>query len=145
MKIYSYTLNDYQRIMEIWDSAVLATHHFLDQDYFLKLKEIIPNEFLPQLDLFVIEDEGIKGFMAIASDRLEMLFVDGSARGKGYGSRLLAYAVNELGVTKVDVNEQNEQARHFYLAKHFVVASRTEKDSLGYDYPILKLSLRSKS
>ena len=35
------------------------------------------------------------------------------ARGKGIGSMLATHAIKELGATKVDVNEQNQQALGF--------------------------------
>jgi putative acetyltransferase len=39
-----------------------------------------------------------------------MLFVDPVARGKGIGKLLMQYAIEEHKISKVDVNEQNEQA-----------------------------------
>ena len=39
-----------------------------------------------------------------------MLFIDNNHRGIGIGKKLITYAIDNLQVTKVDVNEQNNQA-----------------------------------
>ena len=49
------TPHDYPRIMEIWESAVLATHDFLKKQDFELFKQLIPSEFLPHLQVFVLE------------------------------------------------------------------------------------------
>jgi putative acetyltransferase len=36
-----------------------------------------------------------------------MLFIHPKLRGKGIGKILLRYAINTLGINKVDVNEKN--------------------------------------
>ena len=52
--------------------------------------------------------------MGIAKGNLEMLFIDNNYRGIGIGKKLITYAIDNLQVTKVDVNEQNNQAVGFY-------------------------------
>lgn len=52
--------------------------------------------------------------MGVYETTLEMLFVDNQYQGKGIGKELLTYAIQRLGINKVDVNEQNIQAVGFY-------------------------------
>lgn len=52
--------------------------------------------------------------MGFYETTLEMLFVDNQYRGKGIGKELVTYAIQRLGINKVDVNEQNIQAVGFY-------------------------------
>ncbi|WP_246172240.1 MULTISPECIES: GNAT family N-acetyltransferase [Sphingobacterium] len=137
--IERYESQDYRILVDIWESAVKATHHFLKEEDFLFFKDAIPNEYLPHLEVYVFKEESILGFMAVNEHHLEMLFVDDAFRGRGIGKQLLNYAVEELGVKSVDVNEQNEQAVVFYQRHGFKVSSRTEQDSLGKDYPVLLL------
>lgn len=86
MKIRKATVGDYPIIMEIWKSSVKATHNFLKQDDFELFKHLIPAEFLPQLNVFVMEDDGnIPAFFAVSADNLEMLFVDAASMGRGLG------------------------------------------------------------
>jgi putative acetyltransferase len=42
-----------------------------------------------------------------------MLFINSNVIRQGIGRMLLLHAINDLGITRVDVNEQNEQAIGF--------------------------------
>lgn len=111
--------DDYDRIMEVWESSVKATHDFLKQEDFEFYRSSIPNNYLPNLDVYVLRsNKKIIGFMSVLEGNLEMLFIDGNLRGKGYGRIMLEYAIQQLNATKVDVNEQNKQAVDFYLNKN---------------------------
>lgn len=132
-------VTDYPRLMEIWESAVLSTHDFLKEEDFLYYKEQLPVYF-QHVALFGFEQEGILiGFMGIAEGNLEMLFIDNNYRGTGIGKKLITYAIDNLQVTKVDVNEQNGQAVGFYKHMGFSVYKRSALDGEGKEYPILHL------
>ena len=134
-------VTDYPRLIEIWETAVLSTHDFLTEEDFLYYKEQLPVYF-QHVTLFGFEQEGILiGFMGIAEGNLEMLFVDDNYRGIGIGKRLITYAIGNLQVTKVDVNEQNIQAVGFYKYIGFSVYKRSDLDGEGKEYPILHMQL----
>ena len=132
---------DYLRLMEIWESAVSSTHDFLKEEDFLYYKEQLPVYF-QYVTLFGFEQEGIlTGFMGIAEGILEMLFIDNNYRGTGIGKKLITYAIDNLQVTKVDVNEQNIQAVGFYKHMGFSIYKRDNLDGEGKEYPILHMQL----
>lgn len=132
---------DYPRLIEIWESAVLNTHDFLKEEDFLYYKKQLPVYF-QYVTLVGFEQEGIlAGFMGIAEENLEMLFVDNEYRGTGIGKKLIAYATANLHITKVDVNEQNTQAVGFYKYMGFNIVRRSELDGEGKEYPILHMQL----
>lgn len=134
--------NDYPKIMEIWVSAVKATHDFLAEEDFNYFKEAIPRDYLPNLEVFLItENDDAKGFASVAEGNLEMLFIHNDSRGKGYGKKLYEFMKEKTGLTKVDVNEQNPQAIGFYEKMGFKKTGRSEKDGSGKDYPIIHMSL----
>lgn len=141
MNIRPASTADYPAIMHIWESAVSATHHFLDPADFELFKVLIPENFLPQLEVFVVEDEehNMPAFFSVSEDNLEMLFVHDSARGKGIGKLIIAHVLEQLKVYKVDVNEQNEQATDFYLKMGYILTGRSERDGMGKAYPLLHL------
>ena len=134
-------VTDYPRLMEIWESAVSSTHDFLKEEDFLYYKEQLPIYF-QHVTLFGFEQEGILiGFMGIAEGNLEMLFIDNKYRGAGIGKKLITYAIDNLQVTKVDVNEQNVQAVDFYEDMGFNIYKRSNLDGEGKEYPILHMQL----
>ena len=132
---------DYPRLVEIWESAVSATHDFLKKEDFEFYKHNLPTYF-QYVALYGFEqNEKLVGFMGIAEGNLEMLFIDSYSRGKGVGKHLITYAIDKLQVTKVDVNEQNDQAVGFYKHIGFKVCGRSEVDGEGKAYPILHMQL----
>ena len=134
-------VTDYPRLMEIWESAVLSTHDFLKEEDFLYYKERLPVYF-QYVNLFGFEQERILiGFMGIAEGNLEMLFIDNKYRGAGIGKKIITYAIDNLQVTKVDVNEQNVQAVGFYEYMGFNIYKRSNLDGEGKEYLILHMQL----
>jgi putative acetyltransferase len=132
--------HDFEEILELWEESVRATHFFLREEDIVRFRSLIPH-YLELLDLYCTRDAdgAISGFMGSASGKIEMLFIRPDQRGRGIGRALLRYAVDSLQLRKVDVNEQNGQARDFYLHAGFRIAGRSEKDGMGKPYPLLHL------
>jgi putative acetyltransferase len=142
--IFPVQAEDFPRVMEVWEASVRETHHFLTDADIQFLKPLVPEGLHHVPHLVCVRDEGgqVAGFAGVADGKLEALFVHPSWRGKGIGRRLLQHAVNSLGATTLDVNEQNDQAVGFYLRMGFEVAGRSELDSMGQPFPLLHLRAR---
>lgn len=137
--------DEYPALVDIWRSAVCATHDFLAEGDFARIEGNLAAAYFPAVTLVVAERDGVPvGFAGVADGGLEMLFVDDSARGTGVGSELLAHAIEQLGVTRVDVNEQNPGAHGFYVSRGFEEVGRSEVDGDGQPYPILHLTLAAR-
>jgi putative acetyltransferase len=128
-------------LINIWESSVRATHIFLAETDIQNLIPIVTNAIIEIDELFVAVglNNRYTAFMGIADTKLEMLFVDAECRGNGLGGRLLSYAIAELQIKYVDVNEQNTQAAGFYRKYGFEVSSRSATDDFGNPFPILHL------
>lgn len=140
------TKKDYNKLLDVWVSAVEATHHFLSVKDYEFYREHVPIYF-NHLDLYAYKNEKgvIKGFLGISEDNMiDMLFVHNSMRGKGIGKILMNYAIDELDARKVDVNEQNKQALEFYHHLGFEEVGRDEFDGEGLNYPIIHLEKKKK-
>jgi putative acetyltransferase len=136
--------SDYPALLAIWEDSVRATHHFLQEEDIEFFKNTIQEQYLfDHLELTLARDsEGtILGFIAVSKESLEMIFLAPRARGRGIGKMLLRHAIDEMKITKVDVNEQNEEALQFYKHFGFEVVSRSKYDNTGKPYPILHMQL----
>lgn len=132
-----------KQLVQIWEDAVLSTHEFLSPSDFRKIKEIVNTMDFTNLQVFcTVQDNQVSGFIGVAEEKVEMLFVSPEYFGRGLGLKMLNYAVNELHAHQVDVNEQNHRALKFYRKFGFEAFARTEKDDLGMNYPILKMRLK---
>ncbi|WP_101690160.1 GNAT family N-acetyltransferase [Dysgonomonas massiliensis] len=139
--IYEVGPKDYDTLLDVWVSAVDATHHFLSKEDYEFYKTHVPIYF-NHLDLYAYKDDKgqISAFIGISEDNMiDMLFVHNNVRGKGIGKILLNYAVDKLDARRVDVNEQNKQALDFYYHFGFEEIGRSEYDGEGKAYPILHL------
>ena len=142
MKIEQAQPGDYQTLIAIWEASVRATHHFLPEEEIVALRPLILEHYFAAVTLTHARDEqGIAGFCGVHDGNIEMLFVDPRARGHGVGSLLVADAISRQGATRVDVNEQNEQALGFYRRMGFVVTGRSPLDGQGKPYPLLHMVL----
>ena len=131
------------RLLEVWERSVKATHTFLSVGEVEAIKAYVPQALREVPRLVAGEDErGVPiGFLGADGQRLEMLFLLPEARGKGLGRALLQYGMDRYGLRELAVNEQNPQARGFYERMGFHVYRRTETDEQGGPYPLLYMRL----
>lgn len=142
-KIVGATPEDYPEILLLWEVAVRGSHPFLKEEDILFYKKLGPQLF-PTVELYLIRNKQnrIAAFMGVSDELIEMLFVHPGEQGKGFGKQLLRFAIQEKQLRKIDVNEQNTKAFHFYQSMGFEVKSRDETDSSGKPFPILHMQLK---
>ncbi|WP_405168959.1 GNAT family N-acetyltransferase [Paenibacillus sp. FSL H3-0286] len=132
------------RLLNIWESSVRHTHLFLSEQDIDALRPLVTQALEGISDLFAFTDdeEQLLGFIGVQNKKIEMLFVEPAAMGKGVGKALVAYVMQKLAVHLVDVNEQNHQALGFYEHMGFQVFERSALDEQGNPFPILHMSLK---
>ncbi|GKX54478.1 GCN5 family N-acetyltransferase [Leminorella grimontii] len=147
IKIDTVSPDEYPALTALWERSVRATHHFLPEADILALRPLLLNDFLPQVTLRCTRNQRGEptGFIGLSDDKVEMLFIDDACRGQRLGRALMDYAVNEAGIRKVDVNEQNPDALAFYQKYGFSVIGRSELDGMGKPYPLLHLVLDNRT
>lgn len=125
-----------ENLLEVWESSVKATHLFLSHDEINAIKQYVPQALKEIPTLVIAENEAGKpvGFMGIANQMLEMLFVSNESRGQGIGKQLLQYGIEKYSIIELAVNEQNPLAKGFYEYMGFEVYKRTELDEQGNPY-----------
>ena len=128
-----------ENLLEVWESSVKATHLFLSHDEINAIKQYVPQALKEIPTLVIAENEAGKpvGFMGIANQMLEMLFVSNESRGQGIGKQLLQYGIEKYSIIELAVNEQNPLAKGFYEHMGSEVYKRTELDEQGNPYPLL--------
>ena len=121
------TPQDYDELLTVWEASVRSTHHFLAEKDIQFYKPLIREQYFLAVELYIIrnEKEEIAAFMGLSDELIEMLFVRPDQQGKGYGKRLMEYAVHQKHIHKVV----------------FQVVSRDETDPTGKPFPILHLQL----
>lgn len=133
---------DTPALVEIWRASVLATHDFLSSDDFLEIEKLVVEQYLPNVEVWLIEDAGKPvGFMGMSAHHIDSLFIAPDQRGKGIGKQMITHAKTLGSPLTVDVNEQNLQGVGFYRHMGFVETGRSVTDDQGRPYPLLHLRL----
>jgi putative acetyltransferase len=131
------------QLLSVWDSSVVTTHLFLRILDYIEIKKLVNEIDFNQFQVYcLMQDENVLGFVGVADHKVEMLFLKPQFFKKGLGRKLMDFAIHELKVNKVDVNEQNTKAVIFYEKMGFVTYERSEKDDQGRDYPLLRMRLK---
>ncbi len=132
-----------EQLLEVWEDSVKATHLFLSDNEIENIKQYVPQTLKAISHLIIAENEDNFPvvFMGIEEQKLEMLFITNSERGKGLGRQLLNYGIENYNINELTVNEQNPNAKSFYEYMGFKVYKRTDSDEQGNPYPILYMKL----
>ena len=142
MKVRRGTSADVPRALEIWRSAVDATHQFLSAADRAEIDRQVAEQFLPNAELWIAADATDRpmGFLVMDGSKIEALFVDPAVHGQGYGSLLVDHAASFHPGLTVDANEQASNALRFYLARGFRIVGRSPTDDQGRPYPLVHLA-----
>jgi putative acetyltransferase len=143
MQVRPARAEDHERLLELWERSVRATHHFLEDSDVVALRPLVAEELASDAVewwVLVSATEALIGFLGFASDTIEALFIDPDHHGQGGGKFLVAHAQSlGAGALAVDVNEQNEAALRFYKTLGFSVVGRSPTDAGGRPFPMLHM------
>ncbi len=142
MTIRRGTPADVPRALEIWRSAVDATHRFMSSADRAEIDTMVAEQFLPNAELWLaLDDDGlVVGFLVMDGSEIDALFVDPQFHGRGFGTRLLDHALALEPNATVDASEQATNALPFYLRRGFRVVGRSATDQHGRPYPLVHLA-----
>ena len=130
------------RLIEVWEDSVRATHLFLKNEEVENIKKYVPQAVEGVSHLIIAKnEEGPVAFMGVEENRIEMLFVLSGQRGNGLGKSLIRYGIENFGADEVTVNEQNTSAVGFYEHMGFKMYKRSDTDEQGNPYPLLYMKL----
>lgn len=109
---------DYSAIENIYNDSKLDELQFESETFqLLPLKQDTRRHAaLMESDIYVYDDQEIKGFIALHEREIRALFVAKEARGNGIGEGLLNFALRKLKAGKVSlyIASSNKLARALY-------------------------------
>jgi GNAT superfamily N-acetyltransferase len=102
------------------------------------------NRVIPNYTVEVAETDGkIAGFVSYADDWVEQLYIDPPYWRNGFGSDLLARALDGVTYRQLWVFEQNSAAQKFYARHGFEVVERTDGSNNEEKCPDLRMEWRA--
>ena len=143
MRVRPARKEDRERLLDLWERSVRATHHFLEDRDIVTLHPLVAAGLASDaVDWWVLESaRGFPiGFLGVTHGAIEALFMDPDHQRQGGGRLLVAHAQGlAAGTLAVDVNEQDEGAVRFYESLGFSVIGRSPTDAGGRPFPILHM------
>lgn len=122
--VRAFDLKDRDAIMEIWLHTNGQAHQFIPSSYWTENFEMVKN-MLPETDIYVYEEETIKGFIGIINGYIAGLFVLEAEQSKGIGRQLLNAAQEKYPTLTLNVYEKNARAIHFYEKHGFKITGQS--------------------
>ena len=77
-------------------------------------------------NIWVYEDEFVKGMLHAEEQELLELYVDSFFQNEGIGSKLMKFAIDKLEVRSLNVLEKNKNAIRFYQRHGFVLTQEKQ-------------------
>lgn len=88
--------DDRPRMLELWERCVRTTHHVLGEEYVERLRPLVAEELaMETVDWWVLlSNDFIFGFLGIAHDAIEALFIEPGHGGAGGDPCLIEAALS---------------------------------------------------
>lgn len=125
--------SDLEEVMQIWLTANMEAHDFIDSSYWKSHFEEV-RALLPQAEIMVSEntDTGVlEGFIGIMESYIAGFFVRQEYRSRGIGRQFLDFAKAAKPELKLKVYKKNEAAVNFYLREDFLVLQQGQDEDTG--------------
>lgn len=127
------TPQDTDAVLDIWLSASIQAHDFIEAAFWSSQVDAMRTLYLPASEVYVFErDSVVVGFYALHGDNLAALFVAPAFQGQGIGSQLIAHGKRQRAVLSLSVYQRNQASYRFYLAQGFVVVSEQTDEHTGH-------------
>jgi len=137
--IRPYHANDADAVLDIWLSASIQAHAFVDESFWRDQLTAMGEIYLPQAETLVLEEAGqILGFASLYEHRLAALFIAPGAQGRGLGKRLLNEAKRRRDLLELSVYSANARACAFYQACSFAVVAEQHDPHTGHPEQVMR-------
>jgi putative acetyltransferase len=140
--IREYKADDLDGVMSSWEHANDLAHSFLPKAFVDKVRQDIPNLYLPNAETWVADYDGtVAGFIALIGNEIGAVFVEPKFHSSGIGRALVGKAQELRGDLEVEVFELNAIGCKFYSKYGFSLMSESIHEDTGNKVLRLKLAV----
>ncbi|ACL73682.1 acetyltransferase [Thioalkalivibrio sulfidiphilus HL-EbGr7] len=140
--IRDYREADIDQVMDIWLSASIKAHDFVEPAYWESKLSDMRSVYIPTSETFVFEVNGqVAGFYCLFGNALAAIFVSPDYQGRGIGACLLNDAKSRRESLTLTVYRANDRSIKFYERHGF--HSRGEQMDSYTGHPELIMEYRS--
>ena len=130
--IRQYSEEDLNSVLLSWENANKIAHPFLPKPFVDKVRNDIPNLYIPNADTWVAEVDGkTVGFISLIGNEVGAIFVEPEFHGAGFGRALMDKARSLHKSLELEVFKENAIGRKFYGAYGFKFMLEKEHEDTG--------------
>lgn len=142
--IREYSDDDLPAILEIWLSASIEAHAFVEEGFWRSRLDAMRDVYIPAADTVVYEGaSGPAGFYCLLGDTLAAIFVAPDQQGQGIGSALMAHAKQQRQHLKLTVYKANKPSVRFYEKQGFRVVAEQVDGHTGQPELVMQYAFRA--
>lgn len=131
--IRKYQKADMDQILDIWLSASVKAHAFIEPAFWESKVSEMRDVYLPASETFVFESGGqIAGFYSLYENTLAAVFVAPSLQGEGVGTALIEDAKSRRECLQLTVYRENDPSIHFYKKHGFISSGEQIDERTGH-------------
>lgn len=105
-------------VIKLWLEVNIHTHDYISESYWKNNKDLV-KEMMLEAEVYVYEDQIIKGFVGLNDTYLAGIFVDQKYQSQGIGKKLLDYVKDKKNELSLSVYQKNMKAIRFYERESF--------------------------
>ncbi|WP_275288305.1 GNAT family N-acetyltransferase [Halomonas elongata] len=131
--IRAYREADIDQVLDIWLSASIKAHGFVDPAFWQSKVGEMRDRYIPASETFVYErNDRVVGFYSLFEDTLAAIFVDPDLQGQGIGTTLLDDAKGRREGLRLTVYRDNAPSVRFYENHGFVSFGEQVDENTGH-------------
>lgn len=131
--IRKYRETDIDQILEIWLSASIKAHTFVEAEFWASKVTEMRDVYIPASETFVFEsDNQIAGFYSLYGNTLAAVFVSPSLQGQGVGAAMLDDAKSRRECLQLTVYRENTPSINFYKKQGFISLGEQVDEQTGH-------------
>ncbi|UTD54461.1 N-acetyltransferase [Halomonas sp. MS1] len=131
--IRKYRETDIDQILEIWLSASIKAHAFVEAEFWASKVTEMRDVYIPASETFVFESGNqIAGFYSLYGNTLAAVFVSPSLQGRGVGAAMLDDAKSRRECLQLTVYRENTPSINFYKKQGFISLGEQVDEQTGH-------------
>lgn len=138
--IRQFKSNDMNPVLDIWLSASMKAHDFVEPGFWETQLENMREIYIPSAEVYVYEEESkICAFYALFEDELAAIFVAPKMQGKGIGKSLILHAKTKRKNMTLSVYKSNVASVGFYRSQGFSIIEENVDEATGHEEYIMRV------
>lgn len=131
--IRKYKEDDIKAVLDIWLTASIKAHDFVDIEFWESQVDNMRNLYIPVSETYILEKESeIVGFYSLHENMIAAIFVSPVHQNMGLGKQLLNHAKSQRKELVLSVYKENQASVDFYHSQGFSIISEQIDDHTGH-------------